>query len=142
MAEITSANLNAARILIGPKKTRVLGAAEDFWSLEFMGDVGALLAGLQGDTMHVIRQNNAFTLNLNLMPASSAVRTVLNQWATGIPFGIAIDFNDFNFVGIATLINAGAWAANGTPAPRAMTLGLSYISGNLQSGIGRVENVA
>jgi hypothetical protein len=142
MAEITSANLNAARILIGAKKTRVLGAAEDFWALEFMGDVGALLSGLQGDTMHVIRTNNAFMLNLNLMPASSAIGTVLKQWSTGIPFGIAIDFNDFNFVGIASLINPGAWAANATPAPRALTLGLSYISGNLISGIGEVVSVA
>ena len=141
MAEITSANLNAARVLIGPKKTRVLGAAEDFWSLEFMGDIGALLSGVQGDTMHVIRMNNAFTFNLNVMPASSAVRTVLTQWATGIPFAIAIDFNDFSFNGIASLINAGAWAANGTTAPRALQMGLSYISGNLLAGIGEVVNV-
>lgn len=139
--EITSANLNAAKVLMGAKKTRLLGAAEDFWTLGFQGDVGALLKGLQGDTMHVVNPNNAFEFTLNLMPASAAVGVVLSLWDLGIPWPIAITYNDFSFNGICSAINLGAWAATATPAPRTMTFGLSYRSGNLKAGIGSIMSV-
>jgi hypothetical protein len=142
MAEITSANLNAAKVLMGAKKTRLLGAAEDFWTLGFMGDVGSIMKGLQGDSMHVINPNNTFEFTLNLMPASAAVGVVLRLWNTGLTWPIAITYNDFSFNGICSAINLGSWAAGASPAPRTMTFGLSYISGNLLAGIGSVENVA
>jgi hypothetical protein len=138
MAEITSANLNAAKVLMGPKKTRLKGAAEDFWTLGFQGDVGALLKGLQGDTMHVINPNNAFDFSLNLMPASAAVGVVLSLWDLGLPWAIAITYNAFTFNGVCSMINAGEWAATASPGPRTMTFGLSYVSGNLKAGIGSV----
>lgn len=142
MAEITRASISAAKVLVGVDLERVMGAADEYFTISYDGDLGAVVKGAQGDTMHVGMTVNAFTMALQVMPASSAVRLILRTVRqTGNAFPISISFNDFSLKGIATLINAGDWQATATPGARSMTLGISYISGNVDAGIGEVLQV-
>lgn len=142
MPEITKASIAAAKVLVGVDLERVMGAADEYFTISYDGDVGALVKGAQGDTMHVGMVVNAYTMSLQVMPASSAVGLLLRTMRqTGNAFAISISFNDFSLKGIATVINAGDWTASATPGARTMTLGISYISGNVDTGIGAVVQV-
>lgn len=142
MPEITRASIAAAKVLVGIDQERVMGAADEYFTIGYDGDLGAVVKGAQGDTMHVDMIVNAFTMSLQVLPASSAVGLLLRtKQQTGNTFPISISFNDFSFKGIATVVNAGDWTASTTPGTRTMTLGLSYISGNVLAGIGEVVQV-
>jgi hypothetical protein len=140
--EITRASISAAKIFVGVDMERVMGAADEYFSVETDGDIGAVVKGAQGDTMHVGMTVNAYTMSLQLIPASSAVGLLLRTARqTGNAFPIAASFNDFSLNGIATVINIGAWTASATPGTRTMTLGISKITGNTETGIGEVLQV-
>lgn len=142
MAEITRASISAAKVLVGVDLERVMGAADEYFTISYDGDIGAVVRGAQGDTMHVGMTVNAFTMSLQLIPAGSAVGLLLRTARqTGNAFAISVSFNDFSLKGIATIINAGEWAASATPGTRTMTLGISYISGNIDAGIGELLQV-
>lgn len=141
MAEITSFNLNAAKVLVGPKLTRLMGGADDYFSIESTSDVGAIIGGIQGDVMMTTREQNAYMGTLTMFSASSSVGTVLKLWRVGTTFPVQIEFNDFTFNGWAVVVNLGAWAASLGTNTRTMTLGLAYQSGNLESGVGEVVGV-
>lgn len=142
MPEIVRASVSAAKIFVGPELKRVMGAADEYFSIEYAGDLGAVVQGAQGDSMHVGMDVNTFTMPIQVLPASSAVATILEARAlTGNMFPIKVNFNDFSFVGWATLINAGAWTATTTPGARTMTLGLTYVSGNIGVGIGSIVQI-
>lgn len=142
MAEITRASISAAKVLVGVDLERVMGAADEYFVIGYDGDLGAVVKGAQGDSMHVGMTVNVYTMSLQLIPASSAVGLLLrtvNQ--TGNAFPISVSFNDFSLTGVATLINAGEWQASTTPGTRTMTLSISKISGNTETGIGEVLQV-
>lgn len=140
--EISRANISAAKLLLGEDLERVMGGADEFITISYDGDLGGVMKGAQGDTMHYGMDVNAFTASLNLLPSSSAVGLVLRKRReTGNAFPFSYSFNDFSLIGIATLINAGDWTGSTTPGARTMTLGISYISGNIDVGIGEVLQV-
>lgn len=142
MAEITRASISAAKVLVGVDLERVMGAADEYFTISYDGDLGAVVKGAQGDTMHVGMVVNAFTMALQVIPASSAVGLILRTMRqSGNAFPISISFNDFSLKGLATVVNAGDWTASATPGARTMTLGISYISGNIDAGIGEVVQV-
>lgn len=142
MAEITRASISAAKLFIGVDQERVMGAADEFITISYDGDLGAVVKGAQGDSMHVGMTVNVFTGTVNVIPASSAVKLFLKTVRqSGNAFPFAFSFNDFSLNGICTLINAGEWTASTTPANRTMTLAISYVSGNIDVGIGEVLQV-
>lgn len=130
----TQAQLNAAKFLVGANKKRLKGAAEDFFTIAQMGDTGTVIQGCQGDTMLVSNVNNAYTATITVQQASPAVGDLLSL--IGAAFPVAISFNDFSFIGFAVVTNPGEWVAGLATSSRTITLGMTYVSGNITSGVG------
>ena len=136
---VTSAiNLNAAKFLVGPKLIPLRGAADDFFVISQLSDVGAVQGGIQGDVLLVSRVQNAYTAAITVNQASAAIGTLLNLGALGTEFPVAIEYNDYTFNGWAIVMNTGDVAASLGTTTRTITLGLAYQSGNVNSGVGRV----
>ena len=133
---ITQVQLNAAKVLVGPKLTSLRGAADDFFTLGKSGDVGSGVKGIQGDVMLSTSINNLWTMTFTLIQASAAIGTLLTLGAAGPAFPIAVEFNDFTFNGFAIVQNEGEVAASLGTTTRTIVLALAYQSGNVASGIG------
>lgn len=131
---ITNVQLNAAKFLVGANKTRLKGAAEDFFTITTMGDTGAVVQGMQGDVMLVSNVVAAYTASVTVIQGSAATSTLLKL--IGNQFPVAISFNDFSFLGFAVITNPGEWVAALGTSTRVFSLGMAYVSGNITSGIG------
>lgn len=137
MPQITEARLNDARFFAGPNLTRLWGASDDFFSIEVAGEVGAIVSGIQGDTMGKTRLRSDFTCAFTFIEVCQAVDTLLGLWQAGGMFPIQCAYNDFSFVGFGLMITPGPWAASMSNSTRPMTLGLIRQSGNTYRGVGR-----
>ena len=136
MPQITEQNLNAARFFAGPNLTRLWGAAEDFFSIEIGGETGAIVSGIQGDTMAKTRTRSDFTCAFNFIEVCQAVDVLLGLWQVGGLFPVQCAFNDFSFVGFGLMITPGPWAASMSNNTRPMTIGMIRQSGNTYRSVG------
>lgn len=141
MAAITEINLTDAKIYVGAQMKLLDGFGEEKFSCVPAADRGSLVSGVDGDTMHMIRNNRAWTLTLTLLIASPAVSVVLGLQSLGVVFPIKIEYGDWNLVGVANVINEGDVAAGLGTTTRTITLGVSKISGDTDVAPGRVVQV-
>ena len=74
---ITAVNLNAAKFFVGPDLVRLRGAADDYFTIAKISDVGAMQAGIGGDMMLVTRAQFGHMGTLTLLQASAAVGVLL-----------------------------------------------------------------
>lgn len=139
MPQILSVQLNSAKFLVGPKLERLEGAVEDYFTISYASDTGAIMGGIQGDVMLVNRIQNAFTASVTMMQASKAVGTLLQF--VGNFFLCKISFDDWQFNGVGIVQNPGDLVASVGNLTRTVTLGLAYQSGNILTGIGKVATV-
>lgn len=138
--EIRQVNLNNARVLVGPKKEALRGAADDFFVISPGGDVGGMVTGIQGDVTLFTRLQNGENIAFTFMQGSSAIKVLLRLARVGEAFPIAIDYDDYGFNGWAVLVNKGDVAASLGTMTRTITLAMAYQSGNVDTGIGRAVN--
>lgn len=141
MSQILIAQLNAAKFFVGPDLTRLMGAGDDYFEITQSSDIGSGIGGIQGDVMLTNRIQNLYNASLTLIPASGAVGTLLSLAALGAEFPVKVNFNDFEFVGVAIVQNVGAWAASLGATSRTITLLMAYQSGNIETGVGRTAVV-
>lgn len=141
MSQIKEVNLNAAKFFVGPNLVRLKGAADDYFTIAKVSDVGAVVSGIQGDAMLMTRTQYAYMGTLTLQQASSAVDTLLLLSEAGQAFPVKVDFNDFSFVGFAVVQNEGELAASLGTTTRTITLGMVKSSGNTAAGSGRTLQV-
>ena len=130
-------NLNAARFLVGPKRVPLRGAADDFFVISQLSDVGAIQGGIQGDVLLISRSQNGYTASITVNQASPAIGTLLGLAALGNEFPVSIEFNDYTFNGFAVVMSTGDVAASLGTTTRTITLGMAYQTGNVNSGVGR-----
>lgn len=139
MAEITKALLNNAKFFVGSKLQRLRGAAEDYFTVSKASDVGSSVGGIQGDVMHIVRQQNLYTATLTLISASKAVGVLLALQGNSFP--VKVEFNDFTLNGSGIITNVGDWVASLTGTTRNISMNIAYISGNVLTGIGELDEV-
>ena len=139
MAERTKALLNNAKFFVGSKLTRLRGAADDYFTISKASDVGSSIGGIQGDTMHIARVQNLYTATLTLISASKAVGVLLALQGNSFP--VKVQFNDFELVGSGIITNVGDWVASLTGTTRNISMNVSYISGNVLTGVGELDEV-
>lgn len=141
MSQILIAQLNAAKFLVGPDLTRLMGAGDDYFEITQGSDIGSAVGGIQGDVMLMTRIQNLYNASLTLIPAAAAVGTLLSLAQLGAEFPVKVNFNDFEFVGVGIVQNVGAWAASLGATSRTITLLMAYQSGNIETGVGRTAIV-
>ena len=138
MPQISFAQLNASKILIGPKRIKVMGATDDNWVISMMGDMGGVVPGIDGDSYHFGAKKTVFEFTLNVFPTSTAIGEILKLAFLRNMFEFTAEMNDFSFNGWMTVINPGEWSASASSQSRAFTAGLTYVSGNIFTGVGEV----
>lgn len=136
MAQIINLNLNASKFFVGPKLTKLEGAADDYFTISLASDLGAGMGGIQGDVMLVTRTQNLYNGTLTVMQGSAAVGTLLSL--KNSYFKTKISFNDFSFNGKSVIVNIGDWVASLGTLTRTITLAMAYESGNVDVGVGAI----
>ena len=131
-----------ANVRVGPNFTKLEGYGDsDKFTLAPATDVGAFMSGIDGDTLHVIRQSNGWLFNITVLQASSAVTTLGLLFETSAAFPIQVSYGNFNLQGWANLINLGEMAASLNTTTRTFTMGVSKVTGNTAAAPGTVLQV-
>lgn len=141
MAEVTHRNLANARLLVGAtpaQLTRVRGMSTDGVTISPAGDEGGVMTGVQGDSMSWQAVLGAYTITVSSLPASRAIKTILQAAAAGVAYYQYVD-GQYNIGGTFVLQNRGDVTM--TNAPRVLTLACTTIK-NSDEAVGEVVQVA
>lgn len=140
--EIKEARLADAKVFVGAKQEELRGAGpEDFFSVEAVGDFGAMQVGVQEDVMLTQIRRAGFVATFTFLGACSGVNKLLELADKGSAFAIGINYNDFTINGAANVMNIGAWVASAGTATRTITVNIARIAGDLTKGIGKTVSV-
>lgn len=122
--------LTDALVLAGPQFEQVEGYGDDKFTFGRVGDVGAMLSGIDGDTVHILRQQNGWILSFTFFTAASGIGLLERLHETLGIFPVKVSYGLFSVTGVANMLNMGEVTASLGNNTRTMTAGVSKISGN------------
>ena len=123
--------LTDALVLAGPQFEPVEGYGDDKFTFGRVGDVGAMLSGIDGDTVHILRKQNGWVLTFTFFTAAAGIGLLERLHETLGIFPIKVSYGLFNAQGVASMLNMGEVTASLGNNTRTMTCGVSRVSGNI-----------
>lgn len=141
MPAISNIRLVDALVQVGPAKEQLTGWGDDMFTLAPLTDLGVILGGVQGDTMHVQRIQNAWTFSATFFTAGPGI-TLLNRLASTLGvFDFSCVYGAFSLVGFASMISPGELAAGLSANNRTISLGVSKVSGDTDAAPGNILQI-
>lgn len=141
MPAIYGIRLTDALVLAGPAYEQVQGYGDDKFTCGRVGDVGAFLSGIDGDTVHILRKQNGWMISWTFLTAAGGIGLLERLHSTLGVFPIKVSYGQWNLVGVCNMLNMGEVAASLGNTARTMTAGISKISGNTDVSPGYVIQV-
>jgi hypothetical protein len=142
MPGIYEIRISDANVRVGPNLELLEGYGDsDKFTLAPFTDVGSFMSGIDGDTLHVIRQSNGWLFTITVLQGSKAVTTLGAMFALSSAFQLQVSYGAFNFQGFANLINLGEVAASLSTTTRTFTMGASKVTGNTGVAPGQLLQV-